>query len=126
MSVVLDAGAFVAVERGDRDLIAIVKRERLANRAPLTSGGVVGQMWRGGSVRQASLSRLLAGVDGHPIDEDVGRTVGLLLAAASRDDVIDAAVVLLAHDGDEIFTGDPADLRPLANAAGLHVELVRV
>ena len=27
---VLDAGAFVAVERGDRDVVALVKRERLA------------------------------------------------------------------------------------------------
>jgi len=31
VSIVLDAAPFVAVERGDRDLIAIVKRERLAN-----------------------------------------------------------------------------------------------
>lgn len=31
---VLDAGAFVAVERGDRDVVALVKRERLSGRAP--------------------------------------------------------------------------------------------
>lgn len=126
MSVVLDAGAFVAVERGDRDLIAIVKRERFADRAPLTSGGVVGQVWRGGHGRQANLARLLAGVDVIPIDEEVGRRVGVLLAAAGVDDVVDAAVVLLAHDGDEIFTGDPTDLRALATAAGRYVELIRV
>jgi hypothetical protein len=126
VSVVLDAGAFVAAERGDRDLIAIVKRERLENRAPLTSGGVVGQVWRGGSGRQANLARLLAGVDIQPIDEDVGKRVGLLLGAAGAEDVVDAAVVLLAHDGDEIFTSDLADLRPLAIAAGRHVELIRV
>ena len=29
---VLDAGAFVAVERGDRGVVALVKRERLAGR----------------------------------------------------------------------------------------------
>src|SRR5260370_31959797 len=29
---VLDAGAFVAVERGSRDLVALIKRERLAAR----------------------------------------------------------------------------------------------
>jgi len=28
----LAAGAFVAVERGDRDVVALVKRERLAGR----------------------------------------------------------------------------------------------
>ena len=38
---VLDAGAFVAVERGDRDVVALVKRERLAGRVPLTNGAVV-------------------------------------------------------------------------------------
>jgi len=126
VSLVLDAGAFVAVERGDRDLIAIVKRERRANRAPLTSGGVVGQVWRGGHGRQANLARLLAGVDVQPIDEGVGRRIGILLAAAGGDDVVDAAVVLLAHDGDEILTGDPDDLRALAEAAGRHVDLVQV
>jgi len=40
--------------------------------------------------------------------------------------VVDAAVVLLAHDGDEIFTSDPTDLRSLATASGRHVDLVRV
>ena len=40
--------------------------------------------------------------------------------------MIDAAVVLLADDGDEIFTSDPVDLEELAAAAGTHVELVPI
>ena len=44
MSLVLDAGAFLAVERGDRDIVALVKRERLAQRTPLSHGGVVAQI----------------------------------------------------------------------------------
>jgi hypothetical protein len=126
VTVVLDAGAFVAVERGDRDVIAIVKRERLAERAPLTSGGVVGQVWRGGHGRQAVLARLLAGVDVEPIDDEAGRRIGVLLAASGTTDVIDVAVVLLADDGDDILTADPDDLRALAQAAGRHVELIKV
>jgi len=59
---VLDAGAFLAVERGDRDVLALVKRERLAGRAPVTSGGVIAQVWRGGHGRQAQVARMLAGV----------------------------------------------------------------
>ena len=55
MSLIFDAGAFVAIERGDRDLVALIKRERLANRSPLTHGGVIGQVWRGGFGRQANL-----------------------------------------------------------------------
>ena len=126
MTIVLDAGALVAVERGDRDMIAIIKRERLENRSPLTHGGVIGQVWRGGHGRQANLARLLPGVDVQAIDERLGRRAGVILPAAGTDDVIDAAVMLLAHDGDEIFTSDPADLRSLAEAANKHVDLIPV
>lgn len=126
MSVVLDAGALVAVERGDRDLAAIIKRERQEHRVPRTHAGVVGQVWRGGHGRQANLARLLPGVDIHPIDDGLGRRAGVLLGRAETADVIDAAVVLLAHDGDEIFTSDPQDLRALALTAGTHVELISV
>ncbi|HVE45862.1 MAG TPA: hypothetical protein VNA57_03825 [Acidimicrobiales bacterium] len=126
MTIVLDAGALVAVERGDRDMIAIIKRERLENRSPLTHGGVIGQVWRGGHGRQANLARLLPGVDVQAIDEHLGRRAGVILAAAGTDDVIDAAVMLLAHDGDEIFTSDPADLRTLAQAANKHVDVIPV
>jgi len=67
VSLILDAGAFVAVERGDRDIVALVKRERLAERSPVTHGGVVAQVWRGGAGRQAEVARLLAGVDVKPL-----------------------------------------------------------
>ena len=123
---VLDAGAFVTVERGDRDVVALIKRERLAGRAPVTNGGVVAQVWRGGSGRQASVARLLAGVDIVPIDDSLGRRAGTLLARTGRADAIDAAVVCLAVDGDDIVTSDPGDLRILAEAAEVHVELIAV
>ncbi len=123
---VLDAGAFVAVERGDRDVVALVKRERLSGRAPVTNGGVVGQVWRGGRGKQVPLARLLAGVEVAPIDDLLGRRAGTVLARSGRSDAIDAAVVCLATDGDDILTSDPDDLRDLANAAGIHVELIRV
>jgi hypothetical protein len=126
VSIVLDAGALVAVERGDRDMVALIKRERRDGRPPLSHGGVIGQVWRGGHGRQATLARLLPGVDVRPLDDDLGRRAGVLLGAAGQADVIDAAVVLLAHDGDEIYTSDPGDLRDLAMAAGLHVDLIPV
>jgi len=121
---VLDAGAFVAVERGDREMVALIKRERQHDRVPLTHGGVIGQVWRGGHGRQVNLARLLPGVDVRGVDETMGRRAGVLLGAAGRADVIDAAVVLLAGDGDEIFTSDPTDLQHLAEVAGVHVDLV--
>src|SRR5262249_61694390 len=47
---VLDAGAFVAVECGDRDVVALIKRERRGGRVPVRHGGGVAQGWRGGTV----------------------------------------------------------------------------
>ncbi len=126
MSIVLDAGALVAVERGDREMIALIKLERREGRAPLTHGGVIAQVWRGGHGRQANLARLLPGVDVRAIDDGLGRQAGVLLGISGGVDVIDAAVTLLAHDGDDIFTSDPADLKELAQAAGRHVELIAV
>ena len=126
MRLILDTGAFVAIERGDRDTIALVKRELLAGRVPLTHGGVIAQFWRGGSGRQVTLARLLAGVESRPLDTELGKRAGVLLGLARSTDAIDAAVVLLAADGDSILTSDPRDLRRLAAAAAVHVDLVPV
>jgi hypothetical protein len=86
---------------------------------------VVGQVWRDGA-RQALLARLLSGVRVVPLDQDLGRRCGLLLGRSGTRDVIDAAVVLLARDGDQVLTSDPNELRRLAEAADLHVDLVPV
>ena len=122
----LDAGAFLAVERHDRDVIALIKSELIANRAPKTHGGIVAQVWRGGAGRQAQLARLLPGVDVVPLDAELGRSAGMLLKAAHAVDAIDAALVALASDGDDILTSDVDDLRSLAAAAGVQVELITV
>jgi hypothetical protein len=126
MSLVLDAGAFLAIERSQRDVAALLKRERIAGRVPLTHGGVVAQVWRGGAGRQASIARILPALEVVPLDEELGRRAGVLLGRARKADVIDAAVVLLAADGDMILTSDAADLSPLAAAAAIHVDIVPV
>ena len=123
---VLDAGAFIAVERGDRDTVALIKREQLTGRVPVSHGGVVAQVWRGEAGRQVPVARLLAGVDIAALDDGLGRRAGMLLARTGLADAIDAAVVSLARDGDDILTSDPGDLRALAQAAGVHVELIPV
>jgi len=92
----------------------------------VTHGGIVGQAWRSGGPRQARLATALGGMDVRPVDERLGRAAGELLARAGTSDVIDAALVLLAVDGDEIVTLDAADLKPLAALTGQHVELVHV
>jgi hypothetical protein len=126
MTLVFDAGAFVAAERGDRTVMALLKAELLAGRTPITHGGVVGQIWRGGAGRQAPLAQLLDGVAVEPVDEELGKRAGLLLKLTRGRDVIDAAVVLLAHDGDTILTSDPGDLAALAAEADIHLDLAAV
>jgi hypothetical protein len=126
VSLVLDAGALVAIERLDRSVLALLKRELLAGRAPLTHGGVIGQVWRGGSGRQANLARLLRGIEVRALDGALGRRAGELLGLAGEVDVIDAVVALLATDGDLILTSDPGDLAALVAAAGTHADIVPV
>ncbi len=126
MSLILDAGALVAVERGDRFTTALLSAELLGRRIPITHGGVLGQVWRGGTGRQARLARLVPGIEIRAIDEALGRRAGILLARTRRSDVVDAALVLLAADGDSILTSDPDDIEPLAFAAGVHVDIIAV
>ena len=124
MTIVLDAGALLAIEAGDRQKLARLKEQRLDGHVAVTHGGVIGQVWCGGAGRQALLARALEAVDVVAIDEDLGRRVGTLLATSGTTDVIDAAVVLLARAGDEIHTSDPGDIEHLARAAGADVEIV--
>jgi hypothetical protein len=124
MTLVLDAGAFVALERGD-----LATWERLRNALddddpPVSHGGVVAQVWRGSGPRQALLARALSAVDVVPLDEELGRRAGVLLARSGGRDGIDAAVVALARDGDIVVTSDQADIAVLVVAARRRIEVV--
>jgi hypothetical protein len=124
VTLVLDSGALIALERNERPMWVRLKAAEIAGEPPVTHGGVLGQGWRGGP-RQARLARALQGVEVHPLDRALGRSAGELLGQAGSSDVIDAAVVLLATDGDEIVTLDRHDFEHLVVAAGRHVELIR-
>lgn len=126
MSLVLDSGALIALEKNDRVMWRRLKAALVAKSVPVSHGGIVGQVWRGGGARQALLARALDGIDIRPLDEGLGRAAGDLLARAGSADVIDAALVLLADDGDDIVTSDPEGIEPLAAHLGRHVELLRV
>lgn len=116
----------MALERNDRTMWRRFKAASLAGISVIAHGGVVGQAWRGKGPRQALLARALVGMDIRPLDDVLGRVAGELLATAGGTDVIDAALVLLADDGDQILTSDPDDIESLAAAAGRHIELIHV
>lgn len=114
----------MAYERGDPEVSARIRRALESKVAPRTHGGVVGQVFRSG--RQARLSALLRGTEVVPLDRDLGRRTGMLLARAATADVIDAALVLVAIDGDEILTSDAADIVRLAQTSKLHLKITPV
>jgi hypothetical protein len=124
MTLVLDAGALIALDRNDRAMWTRVKAAHDSGAAPVTHGGVVGQVWRGGP-RQARLAAALSGMEVRPLDERLGRAAGELLRTTRTADVVDAALALLAVDGDDVITADVDDLEILVAATGRHVELVR-
>ena len=113
--ITLDAGALIALDRGDKRLIALLQRalaQRLELRVP---SGVVGQAWRDGRV-QVTLARFLRieEVEIVPLDEQLARACGELCGATGTADIIDASVVILARERrDHIVTSDPRDLRRL-------------
>lgn len=125
MTLVLDTGALLALERNDRQMWTRLKGAQDDDELPLTHAGIVGQAWRGGP-RQARLAQALDGIDTVPLDEALGHRAGRLLGETGLADVIDAAIVLLSNDGDDIVTSDHDDIAQLASAAGLHVELIHV
>ena len=121
---VLDAGAFVAIDRDDRSMIARLRVAQERGIELRTNAMVVAQVWRDRQGRQASLARLLRAVDVRGIARQDGREAGVLLGRAGTADPIDASVVLLAEPGDRILTSDPDDLTRLAAAAANRAVIV--
>jgi hypothetical protein len=113
--IVLDTGALIGLERGDKRMIALLRRALSQGRAFRVPAGVVGQAWRNGRL-QVTLARFLRSeeVEIVPLDEQLARSCGELCGAAGTSDIIDASVVILARERqDPIVTSDPSDLRRL-------------
>ena len=117
--IVLDAGALIALDRGDKRMIALLQRALAQGRTFRVPAGVVGQAWRDGR-RQVTLARFLRSeeVEIVPLDEQLARACRELCAAANSADVVDASPVIPARARqDAIVTSDPLDLRRLDPAA---------
>lgn len=114
-TLVLDAGALIALKRRDRRAMALLDQVIRAQTAAHVPAGVVAQVWRG-SERQHTLVRLLRaeGVRVHALDEDTAYRIGLLLAATGTSDVVDAHVAILGRMlRAVVVTSDADDLRRL-------------
>jgi len=113
--ITLDTGALIALDRGEKRMIALLHQALAQGCAFRVPAGVVGQAWRDGRV-QVTLARFLRSeeVEIIPLDEQLARSCGELCGAAKTSDIIDASVVILARERrDTIATSDPRDLRHL-------------
>ena len=116
--VVLDAGALIALDRNDRAMWARLVRVLERKQDLVTHAGIVGQVWRY-PARQARLAQSLKFVDVLPLDVELAKKSGLLMAATKQSDVHDAALAVLCRAHDTLLTSDVQDLSSLLSARGL-------
>jgi hypothetical protein len=111
-SVVLDAGALIAIEKGDRQVLALCKVATIDGASVVVPAGVVAQVWRDGA-RQVRMARLVA-ADGtivETLDLEVAKLAGVYCGRSGTNDVVDATVVVAARQHHaKIVTSDRADL----------------
>lgn len=124
---VLDAGALIALDRGDRHTWALIADAQRQRFRPAVPAPVIAQAWRGGA-RQARLARALSGAEQVPADGALAFRAGVLLGESGTDDVLDALVALVAADrpGWEVLTSDPDDIHHLLTTLKVHRTIRRV
>ena len=121
--VVLDAGAFLAIERRNPVMVHVAKRLAEAKTPLVTSAGVVAQVWRGGAAEQVPIVFLLRRTEVVDLSHAVAKIIGRMLAVTGTRDPIDAHVVLLARQrGWPVISSDRGDL--LAIDPGLVVQAI--
>ncbi len=112
----LDAGALIALDRGDRRVIALIERVTQRGFRITIPTTALAQVVRN-PARQVRLRRLLGNdsTEVIPLSEADATAVGLLLARSGSHDIVDAHVALCAERaGQAVVTSDPDDLMRLA------------
>jgi hypothetical protein len=120
---VFDAGALIALERGDREMWVRLKQRGHDGALALVPTTALAQVWRG-RPGQARLSLALAHCELAPFDS-LARDVGVLCGKTGTVDVCDAHVALVAAArADLLYTSDPLDLRRLLVALDADVAII--
>lgn len=110
----LDAGALIALERGDRRVALLLAAAR-AEHGVAVPTGVIAQVWLRGS-RQVRVDRLLLDnkTEVVPLTVEVAKAAALLCRAAGSTDIVDASVAFCAaRRSGRVLTSDAEDLRRL-------------
>jgi hypothetical protein len=112
---ILDAGAILALARGDGDTRAALERARREGYVVVIPTPVLTQVHRGGRDR-AWIDRVVNAVDAPlPTSAPVARRAGELLARSGSSDAVDAIVAAEALQSTPalILTSDPDDMQRL-------------
>jgi predicted nucleic acid-binding protein len=108
----LDAGALIAIERGDRRVRVLLDEIERAGWPIAVPVGPLAEVWRDGT-RQAGLARFLNTTDLVDVvewDVATARAAGILCGRAGTLDVVDASVALCARERHHhVVTSDPQD-----------------
>lgn len=111
----LDAGGLIALDRGDRRVVALLARALETSEVVTIPAAALAQAVRR-LERQVRLARLVRApqTDVVALDRVDATNVGRLLAASGTNDIADAHVVVCARrSGQRVVTSDAADLRRL-------------
>ena len=131
MTIVLDAGALIALDRGDRDIWSRLRTAFKNGDRVRAPAGVIGQAWRDPN-RQVLLSRALKQCDEVPLDGSSARASARLCGYTDTADVIDASVAITVANsinrGAEVvlLTSDGRDLQTLLSALNANARIVEV
>jgi predicted nucleic acid-binding protein len=119
--VTFDSGVLIALERRKASALALLRACRLSRAKITIPAGVLAEWWRG------SHKALLEIGDPEPLSPQLAMAAGQLLRRTGRSNAIDATVVAsAAQRGDIVATGDPDDLKELAqDLDGVDIETVK-
>ena len=120
---ILDSGAVISLSRNEPRARAVLQAAWEVGVEVTMPSVVVAETVRG-RARDTPVNRAINAVgEVTSVDERIGRLAGALLGATGSGSTIDAVVVASAIDagGGVILTGDPDDLRALAEG---HPEIV--
>lgn len=125
MNLILDAGALIGLDGGNRRVLAALQVARNNSVGIVTVAPVVGQAWRNGA-RQAVLSRWIPWIDIRPTDLEDAKDAGELLGSSRTSDVVDALLALLISNGDRVLTSDVGDIKALLADRRTHATIIVV
>jgi predicted nucleic acid-binding protein len=119
----LDAGALIAYERADPDILEILRFAFDRDVTPTVPAVVLAEVWRGDS-KDARVAQLLKWCRIEPLDEQRARAAGALRRSTAGAGAVDACVAIgVSERGDAIATSDPGDMRRLV---GSDIRILRV